>query len=215
MLEYYCFSVRRPVKTPDMEIARCQALYLSLTTIINYNRNGVEMGILIVSIEHFRITFFLFVFLFGICFRVIQYICNFCPVRRPGIRIYTGNEDYSGGCLTNPAVPSPFRVPIRSFVRMKKHSIIGANSVVLPGITIGEGSAIGANSLVTKDCEPWTIYVGSPAKAIKPRPKEKMLNLEGQLRRNLLNRKNMRQIRGHTFMLRDTIIIKSVRYRKK
>lgn len=44
---------------------------------------------------------------------------------------------------------------------------------------------IGSNSLVTKDCEPWTIYVGSPAKAIKTRPKEKMLKLEAQLQKDL------------------------------
>jgi galactoside O-acetyltransferase len=41
--------------------------------------------------------------------------------------------------------------------------------VVLPGVTLGEGSVIGANSVVTKDTEPWKIYVGSPAKPIKDR----------------------------------------------
>ena len=102
-----------------------------------------------------------------------------------GIRVYTGNEDYLGGSLTNPAVPHPYRVPIRSFVHIKKHAIIGANTVILPGVTIGEGAVIGANSLVTKDCEPWTIYVGSPARPLRPRPRERILELEAQLRREL------------------------------
>jgi acetyltransferase-like isoleucine patch superfamily enzyme len=102
-----------------------------------------------------------------------------------GVRVYTGNEDYSGGCLTNPSVPYPYRVATRSFVYIKKHAIIGANTVILPGVVIGEGAAIGANSLVTKDCEPWKIYFGSPAKAIKTRPQDKILELEAQLRQEL------------------------------
>ena len=102
-----------------------------------------------------------------------------------GVRVYTGNEDYSGGCLTNPSVPYPYRLATRSFVYIKKHAIIGANTVILPGVVIGEGAAIGANSLVTKDCEPWKIYFGSPAKAIKTRPQDKIVELEAQLRQEL------------------------------
>jgi acetyltransferase-like isoleucine patch superfamily enzyme len=102
-----------------------------------------------------------------------------------GIRVYTGNEDYLRGSLTNPAVPHPYRVPIRSFVHIEKHAIIGANTVILPGVTIGEGVAIGANSLVKEDCEPWMIYVGSPVKPLRPRPRERILELEALLRREL------------------------------
>jgi acetyltransferase-like isoleucine patch superfamily enzyme len=102
-----------------------------------------------------------------------------------GVRIYTGNEDYLGGCLTNPTVPHPYRIATRSFVHIKKHAIIGANTVVLPGVVIGEGASVGANSLVTKDCQPWTVYFGSPAKAIKNRPKDKILELEAQLKQEI------------------------------
>jgi galactoside O-acetyltransferase len=102
-----------------------------------------------------------------------------------GVRIYTGNEDYTGGCMTNPTVPFPYRKPIRSYVRIGKHAIVGANSVVLPGVTIGEGAVVGANSLVTKNCKPWTVYFGSPAKGIKGRRSDIILSLEEQLRREL------------------------------
>ena len=102
-----------------------------------------------------------------------------------GTRLFTGNDDYSGECLTGPTVPPPYRVPIRSFLHIKKHVIIGANSVILPGVTIGEGAAIGANSLITKDCEPWAVYVGSPARPIKPRRSDRILELEVQLGREL------------------------------
>lgn len=104
-----------------------------------------------------------------------------------GIRVYTGNEDYLGGSLTNPAVPAPYRSPIRSFVRIHKHAIIGANSVILPGVTIGEGAAIGANSLITQNCDPWMIYAGSPAKLIKSRPRAHLLELEAQLRQQVFD----------------------------
>jgi len=45
---------------------------------------------------------------------------------------------------------------------------IGAKSVIMP-VNIGEGVVIGAGSFVNKDCEPWGIYVGSPAKKIGSR----------------------------------------------
>lgn len=99
-----------------------------------------------------------------------------------GVRLFTGTDDYSGEFLTNSSVPHPYRQAIRSFVHLKKHTIVGANSVILPGVTIGEGVAVGSNSLVKKDCEPWTIYAGTPAKPIKNRPKDKIIELEEQLR---------------------------------
>jgi acetyltransferase-like isoleucine patch superfamily enzyme len=102
-----------------------------------------------------------------------------------GVRIYTGNEDYTGGCLTNPAVPAPYRITIRSFVHIGRHCIIGANSVVLPGVTIGEGAAVGANSLVLKDCKPWTIYAGSPCREIRTRPRDEIFRREELLRKEL------------------------------
>lgn len=48
---------------------------------------------------------------------------------------------------------------------------IGCNSVIFPNVTIGEGSVIGAMSLVKKSIEPWTINAGVPAKRIKDRSK--------------------------------------------
>ena len=50
---------------------------------------------------------------------------------------------------------------------------IGANCTLMPDITIGEGAILGAGSFVNKSCEPWGIYVGSPAKKVAERPKVK------------------------------------------
>ena len=102
-----------------------------------------------------------------------------------GCRVFTGNEDYGGGSLTNPAVPAPYRSPVRSTVVLKKHCIVGANSVILPGVTGGEGAVVGANSLIKEDCQPWTVYVGTPAKPVRERPSQKMLELEKELRSSL------------------------------
>lgn len=44
---------------------------------------------------------------------------------------------------------------------------VGSGSMILPGVTVGEGAIIGAGSLVTKDVPPWTIVVGRPAKVLR------------------------------------------------
>jgi acetyltransferase-like isoleucine patch superfamily enzyme len=46
---------------------------------------------------------------------------------------------------------------------------LGVNVVVMPGVTIGKGAVVGANSVVTKDVEPYTVVAGSPVKIIKKR----------------------------------------------
>jgi len=48
-----------------------------------------------------------------------------------------------------------------------KDGFIGSNSIILPGVTIGEGAVIGANSVVTKDVPPEVIVAGNPARFIR------------------------------------------------
>ena len=50
---------------------------------------------------------------------------------------------------------------------IKNGVMIGMNSTIMPGVTIGEGSIIGAQSLVVCDIPPWSIAAGNPAKVIK------------------------------------------------
>jgi acetyltransferase-like isoleucine patch superfamily enzyme len=54
-------------------------------------------------------------------------------------------------------------------VIIKNDVWIGANCIILAGITIGEGAVVAAGSVVTKDVEPFTIVGGIPAKLIKQR----------------------------------------------
>lgn len=88
------------------------------------------------------------------------------------VAIYAVTDDYSGNYLTNPTNDIQKRNVIGGKVVIGKHSVVGTNSVILPNVKIGEGVAIGACSLITKDCDEWTIYVGIPAKKIKERSKK-------------------------------------------
>jgi acetyltransferase-like isoleucine patch superfamily enzyme len=55
---------------------------------------------------------------------------------------------------------------------------LGVRAVIPPGITVGEGAVLGANSLATHDLEPFGIYGGTPAKLIKYRNREIKYNLK-------------------------------------
>ncbi len=44
----------------------------------------------------------------------------------------------------------------------------------MPGITLAEGSLVGAGSIITKDTKPWTVYIGNPARAISKRDENKV-----------------------------------------
>lgn len=60
-----------------------------------------------------------------------------------------------------------FSPTVRKPVIIEDDVWIGTHSVILPGIRIGKGAVIGANSVVSKDVEPYSIVVGSPAKLLK------------------------------------------------
>ena len=95
----------------------------------------------------------------------------------PGVLIFSGSDDYSGKKLTNPMVGNPYVGGKSGKVTLCKHVIIGAGSIVLPDVTIKQGSSVGALSLVNKDLNPWGVYSGIPAKKIKSRHKD-LLKLE-------------------------------------
>ena len=57
-------------------------------------------------------------------------------------------------------------------VRIENKAWIGFRSIILPGITIGEGSIVGAGSVVTRDVAPWTIVAGNPARFIREIPED-------------------------------------------
>jgi acetyltransferase-like isoleucine patch superfamily enzyme len=66
-------------------------------------------------------------------------------------------------------------------VTFSKFSGCGVNCSILPGVVLGEGAILGANSLAANNLEPWTINVGSPAKPIRNRKKEIILEYAKRL----------------------------------
>lgn len=86
--------------------------------------------------------------------------------------VYSSSDDYSGSYLTGPTIEDKFKKVDSRPVIFESHSIIGSGTVILPGVTIGEGTAVGALSLVAKDLNSWGIYTGSPIKYIKERKKD-------------------------------------------
>ena len=51
--------------------------------------------------------------------------------------------------------------------RIGENCFIGGQSLIMPGVTIGDGSVVGAGSVVTKDVAPRTVVAGNPARVIK------------------------------------------------
>lgn len=92
--------------------------------------------------------------------------------------IYAVSDDYSGMSMTNPMVPAKYKPgSINKAVHIGRHAIIGCNSVILPGVDVPEGAAVGSLSLVTRSLEPWSINTGIPARKKSDRHKE-ILDLE-------------------------------------
>ena len=89
--------------------------------------------------------------------------------------IYALSDDYSGQTMTNPMVPDKYKNVTQEKVVLNKHVIIGSGSTILPGVTLGEGTAIGAMSLVNRSTDEWGIYAGIPIRLIKERSRELLL----------------------------------------
>lgn len=80
-----------------------------------------------------------------------------------GVHIYVSNHKFE-----DVTIPIYYQghSPAKS-VLVKEGSWIGANSVILPGVTIGRNSVVGAGSIVTKDVPDFTLVAGNPAKMIR------------------------------------------------
>lgn len=103
-----------------------------------------------------------------------------------GCRLFTSSDDYSGGSLTNPTVPSKYKKISHGPINIGRHVILGTNTIVFPGVEVSEGCSVGANSLLNKSTKPWGIYLGAPARRIKERSRN-LLDFEMQYMKELTN----------------------------
>ena len=72
------------------------------------------------------------------------------------VQLITNNHDYYDRCI----------IPCKP-IHICRNAWIGAGATILPGVTIGDNSVVGAASVVTKDVDANTVVVGNPAKVIK------------------------------------------------
>lgn len=103
-----------------------------------------------------------------------------------GVKVFSQSDDYSGLSMTNSLIPKEYKNEKYAKVFLKKHSILGANSTILPGVIVNEGCAIGAMSLVLKSTDAWGIYAGVPVTRINERSRNVQL-LEQQFLEKLEN----------------------------
>jgi galactoside O-acetyltransferase len=85
------------------------------------------------------------------------------------VSIYSSSDDYTGMSMTNPMIPTEFKKVTNGTVHIKKHSIIGTGSVLLPNITMGIGCSVYAQTLIKSDCEDFGVYAGNPSKLVGKR----------------------------------------------
>jgi len=100
------------------------------------------------------------------------------------VSIYSSSDDFSGDYMTNPTVNSKYTNVLNGDVIIGKHVIVGSGSIILPKVKIGDGVAIGALSLVKKDCMSFSMYAGVPARFLKKRSK-KLLELEQMINKKI------------------------------
>jgi acetyltransferase-like isoleucine patch superfamily enzyme len=100
-----------------------------------------------------------------------------------GCRVICGSDRFMGEGLIGPAsLPDEFKDKMTlAAIVLEDFANVGTNAVIMPGVTLAQGTVIGACSLVTQSTEPWTVYVGIPAKPRKSRPWQTMVRYAEQL----------------------------------
>lgn len=94
-----------------------------------------------------------------------------------GVKIFTRTDDYSGEYMTNSTLPNFCTNSLESRVHLRKHTILGTNTIVMPGVVLGEGTATGASTFINSDTQDWSVYAGIPATKIKDRSRN-LLQIE-------------------------------------
>lgn len=88
-----------------------------------------------------------------------------------GARVLTATDTFIGGARMSTHLPDEYRHVRTAKVTISRDAFVGANAVIMPGITLGEGAVAAAGAVVTKDLSPWTVYTGAPARAAGSRPR--------------------------------------------
>lgn len=82
----------------------------------------------------------------------------------PGVHLFSGNHIFK-----DPSIPIKFQGTEYGRIEIGEDVWLGTNVIVLPGVSISDGSVVGAGAVVTKDIPSYSIAVGAPAKVVKKR----------------------------------------------
>jgi len=85
------------------------------------------------------------------------------------VSLYTTTDDFVGDFMTNPTIPAEFRNVRKGSVVLRKHSLIGCGSVVLPGVEMGCCSAAGALTVLRHSVPDCVVVAGNPAQQLSRR----------------------------------------------
>jgi galactoside O-acetyltransferase len=97
-----------------------------------------------------------------------------------GVRILSAIDDFGGRHMAGSTLPDDVLGVHAAPVRVGKHVPIGAGALILPGVEIGEGAAVGAMSMVNRPLRSWVIHSGNPVREVGPRAQD-VLALEGRV----------------------------------
>ena len=96
----------------------------------------------------------------------------------PNVVLSAGSDDYISGIAT-PMVSMKYKAnAVIGKIILNKHCIVGAGSVILPNVIFNEGACLGALSLANINLQEYSLFVGIPAKFLKKRNKEEIIELE-------------------------------------
>lgn len=88
-----------------------------------------------------------------------------------GCRLLCHQRDLTGYCVGDNAADLGYKT---GEIHIGKGVMVGMESIIMPGVTIGDGAIIGAGSIVTRDIPAWTIATGRPARVVKQIPERKI-----------------------------------------
>jgi acetyltransferase-like isoleucine patch superfamily enzyme len=96
----------------------------------------------------------------------------------PNVVLAAGSDDYRSG-IAGPTVPKKYKANVEvGFIKIGRHSIVGANTTIMPNVTLYDGASVGAQSLVKKSLKAWSLNAGIPSRLIGERDASSIEELE-------------------------------------
>ncbi len=89
-------------------------------------------------------------------------ISDFCTLA-PRVSVHGHSDDYRGGTLTGGVVPAHLTGGMGAPIVLEEHVIVGSGSVILPGVILGFGAAVGALTVVRRSVGSGVVVGGNPA----------------------------------------------------